>query len=501
MVTREWKKAVFVSLVHNVVLSRLLTLVCCFLKHIREQERLKVEAEEMRRGHEHLDAILDQSGQLLETQHVDLNKRDLSRSRSSSVSATFHNWGDDEEEDADADEEEEVEEDVEEEGDEEGREGEDREKEEEEDENVEEEDENEEGDEDEDEELNVGEEFSSDGEDEDTGAILLLGNDSTRRVEEDGGTESLDGEGATSMVFDDESPDKADRGSMTPTRVEDEDNTKSSSGDYDQDSVLAVDEIMAELTAPGSSPVVLKVRPSGSAASSSSSSPLPFRAPGPDESFDAQLLLVHSPRSCSGNSDGLSPSVDLRDDVRHEATKHRGKARLLVHTVVEDEDQNDSSRLVSGAPSTPDTGDTLGADPRDSEDENAASIVQETDLVRATASPGLEHDLSIQEPGFEEKNTATEAVGGVDEPALEEEQEEEEAAEDDALIPDYLKPFAVAPVAWYSDSKIKPPLLLRGVLRPYQQSGLEWLASLHTNNLNGILADEMGLGLVCIIPD
>ncbi|EEB95778.1 hypothetical protein MPER_05200, partial [Moniliophthora perniciosa FA553] len=61
-------------------------------------------------------------------------------------------------------------------------------------------------------------------------------------------------------------------------------------------------------------------------------------------------------------------------------------------------------------------------------------------------------------------------------------------------IPEYLKPFAIAPVKWDPEQKITPPLLLRGNLRPYQFSGLEWLASLHTNNLNGILADEMGLG-------
>lgn len=42
--------------------------------------------------------------------------------------------------------------------------------------------------------------------------------------------------------------------------------------------------------------------------------------------------------------------------------------------------------------------------------------------------------------------------------------------------------------------RIKPPFLLRGTLRPYQHAGLEWLASLYTNNMNGILADEMGLG-------
>ncbi|RLV93354.1 Helicase SWR1 [Spathaspora sp. JA1] len=38
------------------------------------------------------------------------------------------------------------------------------------------------------------------------------------------------------------------------------------------------------------------------------------------------------------------------------------------------------------------------------------------------------------------------------------------------------------------------PSLLRGVLRPYQKQGLNWLASLYNNNTNGILADEMGLG-------
>ncbi|KAI8984238.1 SNF2 family N-terminal domain-containing protein [Mycotypha africana] len=38
------------------------------------------------------------------------------------------------------------------------------------------------------------------------------------------------------------------------------------------------------------------------------------------------------------------------------------------------------------------------------------------------------------------------------------------------------------------------PFLLRGTLREYQHVGLDWLASLYKNGLNGILADEMGLG-------
>lgn len=38
------------------------------------------------------------------------------------------------------------------------------------------------------------------------------------------------------------------------------------------------------------------------------------------------------------------------------------------------------------------------------------------------------------------------------------------------------------------------PHLLRGTLREYQHFGLDWLAGLYTNRINGILADEMGLG-------
>lgn len=41
---------------------------------------------------------------------------------------------------------------------------------------------------------------------------------------------------------------------------------------------------------------------------------------------------------------------------------------------------------------------------------------------------------------------------------------------------------------------IDPPFLLRGTLREYQNTGLDWLAGLYNTHTNGILADEMGLG-------
>ncbi|XP_030075667.1 E1A-binding protein p400 isoform X2 [Microcaecilia unicolor] len=42
--------------------------------------------------------------------------------------------------------------------------------------------------------------------------------------------------------------------------------------------------------------------------------------------------------------------------------------------------------------------------------------------------------------------------------------------------------------------KLDVPSLLHGVLREYQQIGLDWLAKQYKRNLNGILADETGLG-------
>ncbi|XP_063310461.1 E1A-binding protein p400-like [Pelobates fuscus] len=42
--------------------------------------------------------------------------------------------------------------------------------------------------------------------------------------------------------------------------------------------------------------------------------------------------------------------------------------------------------------------------------------------------------------------------------------------------------------------KTSPPTLLHGNLRDYQHVGLDWLAKLYKQNLNGILADEGGLG-------
>ncbi|CAE6471948.1 unnamed protein product [Rhizoctonia solani] len=68
-----------------------------------------------------------------------------------------------------------------------------------------------------------------------------------------------------------------------------------------------------------------------------------------------------------------------------------------------------------------------------------------------------------------------------------EDQEDEDSKAAGALL-------GLGNVQTSQESGIRPPFLLRGTLRPYQQSGLEWLVSGYVRGNNGILADEMGLG-------
>ena len=44
------------------------------------------------------------------------------------------------------------------------------------------------------------------------------------------------------------------------------------------------------------------------------------------------------------------------------------------------------------------------------------------------------------------------------------------------------------------EGPVQPALFTGGELRKYQLAGMEWMAALYENGLNGILADEMGLG-------
>jgi len=72
-----------------------------------------------------------------------------------------------------------------------------------------------------------------------------------------------------------------------------------------------------------------------------------------------------------------------------------------------------------------------------------------------------------------------------------------ETTNDDASAEDDIKRTGLLKKYYemkQKDIQTRQPKLFKGVLKPYQLAGLEWLRTLHEVGLNGILADEMGLG-------
>ena len=55
------------------------------------------------------------------------------------------------------------------------------------------------------------------------------------------------------------------------------------------------------------------------------------------------------------------------------------------------------------------------------------------------------------------------------------------------------------PTSMTDRALIAQPKMLAVKLKDYQLKGLNWLATLYEQGINGILADEMGLGKVCSI--
>ncbi|GAA5973715.1 hypothetical protein JCM11641_005094 [Rhodosporidiobolus odoratus] len=103
----------------------------------------------------------------------------------------------------------------------------------------------------------------------------------------------------------------------------------------------------------------------------------------------------------------------------------------------------------------------------------------EKPLVNGNVSPEakVEDDSTPSSPAA--KIESDDEAGSQAEEEEEEEVKAVDAAEDTSLV---------------KQVHLDPPFLLRAKLRPYQQAGLEWLASLYAGGINGILADEMGLG-------
>ncbi|PFH50464.1 hypothetical protein AMATHDRAFT_144988 [Amanita thiersii Skay4041] len=371
MVTNEWRKAVF---------------------HIREKERLRFEEEERKRGHEHLDAILNQSGYILETQQGDL-LRSGHHSRSRSHSAGASAMSDDEDED----------------------------------------------------------EHETDEESEDEG-------------EEGGG-----GDDETTMQPSAEVEDEPIVGDLEGVSVEGGEDEVEGDEDVDDEEPW----VQTSMLLGGHSPTL-----QGSIPTEDDQDDQPDTA-HPDEHAYAEIdssSRQTSPSVATPNmitdavDEGVSPSLDKPPLVYTEETG--------VETHTQANGVELPSKLSSSEPaSIMDVIEkSLGAN---------RGIVRDVDEIQEveTGSTELSQTIETLKAALEAKRRTKEDAGG-----------DSDDEDEDVRIPAYLKSYAVAPVDWDPSSRITPPLLLRGVLRPYQQAGLEWLASLHVNFLNGILADEMGLG-------
>src|SRR5207249_592685 len=124
-------------------------------------------------------------------------------------------------------------------------------------------------------------------------------------------------------------------------------------------------------------------------------------------------------------------------------------------------------------------------------------------LKRYKVEAGSDDEESEEEEEEEEEEDAEddEDEDGEGDEGDEEEEEEDEAEGDDDDDAEEAAPAEAAEAAQptgntYATMAVKTPIpfLLKGSLREYQHIGLDWLVSMHDNNLNGILADEMGLG-------
>jgi helicase SWR1 len=403
---------------------------------------LRHEEEEMRLGHQHLDAILDQSGHILETQHVNLRRGDvsLSGSRSRSMSDELVTEGSDEEHDEEEEEEEE-------------------------------------------EDMRGSNDEFEEGVPHDFSEFESLADPSAGM---DGSVSSRAGtaEPEESML---DIP-LAEEGDASDEANSDEDDGEDDSG-----------ETLEQL-------LVLR-------SSSIGRSPSPLARVSVDSALatDVSSPSIHDPWAVILQDGGSSPlrveldvlpngihDTDVPADLGSGAQVDNVADFDMVVPMEDPEVEQDDDSKVTRTPDVVGDAQDLNA----SQKELPLDVTIADDSIHSAEAPMLVDSVPVPIDGenidkeIDPMKTPASPVSASGHSELPDAMELDSSQY--SSIPEYLKPYAVAPVDWDPKSKIKPPLLLRGILRPYQYSGLEWLANLHADNLNGILADEMGLGLVLI---
>ncbi|KAJ3510400.1 hypothetical protein NLJ89_g4701 [Agrocybe chaxingu] len=395
-VIAEWKKAVH---------------------HIHEKRRLEEAEEERRLSHAHLDAMLDQSGYLLATQHTDLARGDRFRSRSRSGSLV--EFEEDEEEDSD-DEEDEEEQEVAEES-VEGTRADDS--------------ATEQGEGDEDGKSTISSlHDAEDREDESTTMLLGAFSPRTTAVSSAGATRS----GTPATTTTDTYPEQ-DYGAPTAQLLnghanvaQDEDIEMRS----DTSSDLDLDDLVNPL--PDSSPIRTTPLSASCLPPPTTASPLPPPPTGstlvPSDTPSPRAAEFY-PKSVFSLSESVHKDVDV-DTPRHP----QSASRSITPNRRSATDSTLISRRVQ-ASSIP-----------EEETERAANLVDHEEVMDAiddTANP-YDGDQAMVEPSEQEDEEH-------DADDVEENQDQEQSEGGDDMdgssIPEYLKPYAVAPVNWDPDSK------------------------------------------------
>ncbi|TCD66274.1 swr1 complex component [Steccherinum ochraceum] len=349
------------------------------LMHVREEEQRRIREEEERLGREHLDAILDQSGKILEAQQADLT-RDYSflSSRSSSAHSVVSDEEDEDEDERDSDDETE--------------------------------------------------------------------------------TAESDNEGDTGLLLGDSFASSLRRSASEQTDL------------HDRETSLPIEH--GEHPA-SSSPAVADDEDHG----------LVNAASSPDE-----------PPQTPGHDEGDHPTPRIVDGASIVDQRMGSVSPLSRPSELSQVKEQSAIAVVNGhLPDPTKTAVHNGIVPPSSETTAPDAVMQDTDM--SDDRPALDTHALL------EKQIAAAMSGDLPSESAKLSAGDEEDADEDIDAVDYhssipleLRRYAVAPTEWDPQAKVQSPRLLRGTLRPYQQSGLEWLASLHTLGKNGILADEMGLG-------
>ncbi|KAL5463607.1 hypothetical protein EMCRGX_G032521 [Ephydatia muelleri] len=116
-------------------------------------------------------------------------------------------------------------------------------------------------------------------------------------------------------------------------------------------------------------------------------------------------------------------------------------------------------------------------------DEYSSSKMKEQALVNVQQA--IERH-EVNHRAFSAKSTG-------EEQAMEEGGEEEEDQQTD-LQQSFDRNYSLANPFLTSDKELPQPNMFKGHLKTYQLKGMNWLANLYDQGINGILADEMGLG-------